>query len=144
MRCCRARHIPAAFQVHRNHCVEIFLGHLVKDDITEIAGVVHHAVDPAVQIQGLLHDLLRRWPIARHCRVLAQAMPPASQISLEVLLRGDRHFRQSRPIGRRYRSRPPWLPAGAASTAMALPTPAAGTGYDDDFSVQYVHGFGSR
>src|SRR5437868_1189406 len=51
--------IEAAFQVHRQYGVEVFLGHLHHRSVTHDAGVVDQDVDTAEVVDGALDDALR-------------------------------------------------------------------------------------
>ncbi|MNE41499.1 hypothetical protein D3C80_1355730 [compost metagenome] len=59
-----AGHIEAAFEVYLDHGVEVFFGHLVKDTVAKIAGVVHYAIDSPIEIKRLLDDALSRVPFS--------------------------------------------------------------------------------
>ena len=52
----RAAHVKRAVQMHRDHRVPVILGHLVKNAVTQNAGVVDHAIDAAKIIQRALDD----------------------------------------------------------------------------------------
>ena len=50
--------VERAREMHVDHRVPVILGHLVEDHVAQDAGVVHHAVDPAIGVQRALHDAL--------------------------------------------------------------------------------------
>ena len=69
-----------ALQVYRDHRVPLGLGHVGQHPVTQDPGVVHHDVQVAEDIDGLLDQLRPPSQVAMFS-VLATASPPAALIS---------------------------------------------------------------